>query len=199
MPDAGRGERASPAAGQFQRAGPVRQGQAAARGSGGNRTRDEGRVGEEEGRSGEEEGNCFFFIQMLPDSIAFPSSRKCQHEGCLRIFVPQPEEEEEGNRRGDRGGVSILPPSFLSFPAELFVYFDLFCLGRDAETLAQWVRKRARGSASSQPPAGTSSTPLVVLSSPDSSPQPSPQGDSITHPLLTCVMHDALALTLLWM
>ena len=40
---------------------------------------------------------------------------------------------------------------------------------RDVETLAQRI-KRARISASGQPPAGTSSTPLVVLSSPDSSP-----------------------------
>ena len=44
---------------------------------------------------------------------------------------------------------------------------------RDVETLAQRI-KRARMSASGQPPTGTSSTPLVVSSSPDSSPQSSP-------------------------
>ena len=71
-------------------------------------------------------------------------------------------------------------------------------LCRDVETLGQRI-KRARISASGQPPAGTSSTPPVVLSSPDSSPQPSPQRESITHPLSTCIMHDALVLTLPWM
>ena len=85
--------------------------------------------------------------------------------------------------------MSILPPSFLSFPAELFAYLDLFCLGRDAKTLAQRVRKRAKASAGSQPPAGTSSSPLVVVSSPDNSPQHcprhSPQRKFTIHPLST--------------
>nr|XP_040249570.1 nucleolar and coiled-body phosphoprotein 1-like [Aegilops tauschii subsp. strangulata] len=44
----------------------------------------------------------------------------------------------------------------------------------DVETLAQRV-KRAKASASGQHPAGTSGAPLVVLSSPDSSPRHSPQ------------------------
>ena len=69
---------------------------------------------------------------------------------------------------------------------------------RDVETLAQRI-KRARTSASGQPPAGTSSTPLVVSSSPDSSPQHSPQRESTIHPLSTCVMRDASVLTVPWM
>ena len=44
------------------------------------------------------------------------------------------------------------------------------CFFRDAETLAQRV-KRAKASASGQPPAGATETPLVVLSSSDGSPQ----------------------------
>ena len=45
--------------------------------------------------------------------------------------------------------------------------------------MAQRV-KRAKASASSQPPAGASKTPLVVLSSPDSSPRHSPQRKFVT-------------------
>ena len=61
-----------------------------------------------------------------------------------------------------------------------------FHLCRDAETLAQRV-KRARSSAGGQPPAGTSRAPLVVVSSPDSSLQSSPQRKFLTRPLSTCV------------
>ena len=54
-----------------------------------------------------------------------------------------------------------------------------FCFRRETKTLAQRA-KRARTSASSQPSAGASNTPLVVLSSPDSSPRCSPQRKFVT-------------------
>ena len=62
-----------------------------------------------------------------------------------------------------------------------------FHLCRNVETLAQRVAKRARASMSGQPPAGTSSTPLVMESSPDSSPRRSPQHAFVTRSLSTCV------------
>ena len=73
-----------------------------------------------------------------------------------------------------------------STPLIVLLILTCFCFGRDMETLAQRV-KRARASASGQPPACTSGTPLVVLSSPDSSPRHSPQRKLVTRPLSTCV------------
>ena len=54
-----------------------------------------------------------------------------------------------------------------------------FCFCRDAETLAQRV-KRAKALAGGQPLASASKSPLVVLSSPDSSPQHNPQRKFVT-------------------
>ena len=88
-------------------------------------------------------------------------------------------------------------PSLMPYtPPDRVAYLSSSC--RDVETLAQRI-KRASISASGQPPAGTSSTPLVVSSSLDSSPQPSPQRKSTIHPPLTCVMRDASVLTVPWM
>ena len=67
-------------------------------------------------------------------------------------------------------------------PQTVMLILDCFHLCRDAKTLAQRV-KRARSSAGGQPPAGTSGTLLVVLSSPDNS----PQRKLITRPSSTCV------------
>ena len=94
----------------------------------------------------------------------------------------------------------LLPSSssFLSSPSPQSVPLVLTCfhLCKDAETLAQRV-KRAKASAGGQPPAGTSRTPLVVLSSPDSSPRRSSQRKFITHPSSICVRGiDTLMLTL---
>ena len=51
--------------------------------------------------------------------------------------------------------------------------------------------KRAKVSAGGQPPVGTSGAPLVVLSSPDSSPRQSPQRKFITLPPVDmCLGHD---------
>ena len=70
-----------------------------------------------------------------------------------------------------------------------------FYLCTDVETLAQRVAKRARASSGGQPPAGTSSTPLVVESSPAAAP-------SVRSPLTPhqCVLgYDPLELTLPWL
>ena len=70
---------------------------------------------------------------------------------------------------------------FLSSPSPQTVPLILVCfhLCRDGETLAQRA-KRAKVSVGGQPPAGTSRAPLVVLSSPDSSPRHSPQRKFVT-------------------
>ena len=67
------------------------------------------------------------------------------------------------------------------------------------ETLAQRVAKRARASTGGQPPAGTSSTPLVVESSPDSSPPHSPSVRSSLSPYQRVLGYDLLVLTLPWL
>ena len=91
-------------------------------------------------------------------------------------------------------------PAFLSSPSSQTAPLFLICfhLRRDAEMLAQRV-KRARASTGGQPPVGTSSTPLVVESSPDSSPRRSPQRAFITHSPSMCVGYDLLVLTLPWL
>ena len=53
-------------------------------------------------------------------------------------------------------------------------FLTCFYFYRDVETLAQRAAKRARASTGGKPPAGTSSTPLLVESSPDNSPRRSP-------------------------
>lgn len=71
----------------------------------------------------------------------------------------------------------------LSSPSPWTVPLFLTChqLRKDRETLAQRVAKRAKASMGGQPPAGTSSTLLVVVeSSPESSPQHSTQCAFIT-------------------
>nr|XP_040249558.1 actin cytoskeleton-regulatory complex protein pan1-like [Aegilops tauschii subsp. strangulata] len=78
-----------------------------------------------------------------------------------------------------------LDPSWVEPEAEQV--HDIFdCLSeKDTEMLAQRVEKRAKASTGDKPPAGTSSTPLVVESSPEKkprrSPRFSPQRESITH------------------
>ena len=84
------GERASPAAGHFRRAGTACQGRTAAKVSGGVRASDEGRGGEEsgEGRGGKEESICLLFTQACPDSALLPSSGGRRREGHLRLRIP---------------------------------------------------------------------------------------------------------------
>jgi len=77
-------------------------------------------------------------------------------------------------------------PRLLSSPSLriMLLFFTCLHLCRDRETLAQRGAKRAKASAGGQPPAGTSSTPLVVV---ESSPRHSPQRKLITLPSLSCV------------
>ena len=89
----------------------------------------------------------------------------------------------------------LLLPSLISYTSpDGVAHLSSSC--RDVETLAQRV-KRAKVSAGGQPPVGTSGAPLVVLSSPDSSPRHSPQRKFVTLPPVdTCLGNDTLVLTL---